>query len=59
MPEDEKYITKNGEMILHIKTKNGEWRPYSKTWQYFINKYWYYNKVATMIKTTLIRCHIV
>jgi hypothetical protein len=54
--DEEKYITKNGEMVLHVKTKDGKWKPYNKTWQYFINKYWYYNRTLSIIKSTLIGC---
>jgi hypothetical protein len=57
--DEEKYITKNGEMILHVKTKDGKWKPYNKTWQYFINKYWYYNRTLSIIKSTIIGCRVV
>ena len=57
--KNEKYITKNGELVLHVKTKSGEWKPYNKTWQYFINKYWYYNRTLNIIKSTIIGCRVV
>lgn len=39
MPEDEKYIKKDGENILFVK-RNGKWKEYKKTLEYFYNRYW-------------------
>ncbi len=57
--DGEKYITKNGKLILHIQTKNGKWKPYHKTWQYFSNKYWGYSRIRLILKSLLIRCQLV
>jgi len=39
MPEDEKYIKKDGENVLFVK-RNGKWKEYKKTLEYFYNRYW-------------------
>ncbi len=56
--KNEKYITKNGELVLHVKTKDGKWKPYNKTWAYFVNKYWYYNRVVQVVKVLFFYCQI-
>ena len=55
----EKYITKNGKMVLHIQTKNGKWKPYHRTWRYISNKYWGYSKARLILKAILLRCQLV
>ncbi len=40
MPKNQKYVEKNGQKVLMIKTKKGKWKEYKKTFDYFYSRYW-------------------